>query len=259
MNRKDPQGKNVFEGGFLGLDNIGVFDRSAPLPTGGSLEQADGTAWMAFYAQNMLEIALVLADHDPVYEEIAFKFLEHFLWIADAMDQIGEHRDDMWDEEDGFFYDVLRLPDGEASRLKVRSMVGLLPLCAAHGVRAGHGDAPPAAAGADRAASRSATPSWSPTWRRPRRVHRPRRAPPARPSSTRRSCERVLGYLLDENEFLSPYGIRSLSRYHREHPYVFHGGGPGVPRRATCRPSRTPACSAATRTGAGRSGCRSTS
>ena len=130
VNRKDPQGRNVFAGGFLGLDNIGVFDRSAPLPTGGSLEQADGTAWMAFYCQNMIEMALILADHDPEYEEYAFNFLQHFMWIAYAMDRIGEHHDEMWDEEDGFFYDVLRLPDGSATRLKVRSMVGLLPLCA---------------------------------------------------------------------------------------------------------------------------------
>ena len=118
VNRKDPQGKNVFAGGFLGLDNIGVFDRSAPLPTGGSLEQADGTAWMAFYCQNMLEMALILADHDPAYEEFAFKFLENFIWISYAMDKAGEQRDDMWDEQDGFYYDVLRLPDGEAFRLE---------------------------------------------------------------------------------------------------------------------------------------------
>ena len=130
VNRKDPQGRNVFAGGFLGLDNIGVFDRSAQLPTGGSLEQADGTAWMAFFCQNMLEMAVILAEKDPIYEEIAFKFLENFMWIAYAMDKIGEHGDDMWDEEDGFYYDVLRLPDGQAFRLKVRSMVGLLPLCA---------------------------------------------------------------------------------------------------------------------------------
>ena len=130
VNRKDPQGRNVFAGGFLGLDNIGVFDRSAQLPTGGSLEQADGTAWMAFYCQNMLEIALILADKEPIYEEVAFKFLENFIWIAYAMDKVGEHGDDMWDEQDGFYYDVLRLPDGQAFRLKVRSMVGLLPLCA---------------------------------------------------------------------------------------------------------------------------------
>ena len=128
VNRKDRSGKNVFEGGFLGLDNIGVFDRSAPLPTGGHLEQADGTAWMALFSQNMLEIAVELATHDPVYEDMALKFVEHFFCIAAAMDHRG--RTGMWDEEDGFFYDVLRLPDGSATRLKVRSMVGLLPLCA---------------------------------------------------------------------------------------------------------------------------------
>ncbi len=128
VNRKDRFGKNVFEGGFLGLDNIGVFDRSAPLPTGGHLEQADGTAWMALFCQNMLEMAVELAVHDPTYEDMVVKFAEHFLWIAAAMNQPGP--DGMWDEEDGFYYDVLRLPDGSATRLKVRSMVGLLPLCA---------------------------------------------------------------------------------------------------------------------------------
>jgi hypothetical protein len=130
LNRKDPRGRNVFAGGFLGLDNIGVFDRSSPLPTGGSLEQADGTAWMAFYCQNMIEIALILAEQDPQYEEYAGTFLQHFMWIAYAMDRVGDNRDEMWDEADGFFYDVLRLPDGTATRLKVRSIVGLLPLCA---------------------------------------------------------------------------------------------------------------------------------
>ena len=128
VNRKDRFGKNVFEGGFLGLDNIGVFDRSAPLPTGGHLEQADGTAWMALFCQNMLEIGVELAAHDPIYEDMAVKFVDHFLWIARGMNQAGP--DGMWDEEDGFYYDVLRLPDGSATRLKVRSMVGLLPLCA---------------------------------------------------------------------------------------------------------------------------------
>ncbi len=130
VNRKDRYGNNVFEGGFLGLDNIGVFDRSAPLPTGGSLEQADGTAWMVFFSQQMLRIAVELALHDPLYEEFVTKFFEHTMWIAGAMDRVGEQQDEMWDEEDGFFYDVLRLPDGSAMRLKVRSMVGLLPLAA---------------------------------------------------------------------------------------------------------------------------------
>jgi hypothetical protein len=128
VNRKDRFGKNVFEGGFLGLDNIGVFDRSAPLPTGGHLEQADGTAWMALFCQNMLEIGVEIAASDPTYEDLAIKFVEHFVWIANAMNRVGP--DGMWDEEDGFYYDVLRLPDGSATRLKVRSMVGLLPLCA---------------------------------------------------------------------------------------------------------------------------------
>ncbi len=130
VNRKDRSGRNVFEGGFLGLDNIGVFDRSAPLPTGGYLEQADGTAWMALFCQNMLEIAAELAMTDADYGEMALKFSEHFLWIASAMMHLGQDTG-MWDEEDGFFYDVLRLPSGQAQRLKVRSMVGLLPLCAA--------------------------------------------------------------------------------------------------------------------------------
>ena len=130
VNRKDRSGRNVFEGGFLGLDNIGVFDRSAPLPTGGYLEQADGTAWMALFCQNMLEIAAELAMTDPDYADMALKFVEHFLWIASAMGRLGGDTG-MWDEEDGFYYDVLRLPDGRAQHLKVRSMVGLLPLCAA--------------------------------------------------------------------------------------------------------------------------------
>ena len=130
VNRKDRTGRNVFEGGFLGLDNIGVFDRNAPLPTGGYLEQADGTAWMALFCQNMMEIAVELAMSDPDYTDMALKFTEHFLWIASSMSHLGGDTG-MWDEEDGFFYDVLRLPDGRAQRLKVRSMVGLLPLCAA--------------------------------------------------------------------------------------------------------------------------------
>jgi hypothetical protein len=130
VNRKDRSGNNVFEGGFLGLDNIGVFDRSAPLPTGGYLEQADGTAWMALFCQNMLEISIQLALAEPAYVDICTKFVEHFLWIGWSMMRCGGGVG-MWDEEDGFFYDVLRLPDGRAERLKLRSMVGLLPLCAA--------------------------------------------------------------------------------------------------------------------------------
>src|SRR4051812_7552005 len=130
VNRKDRFGKNVFEGGFLGLDNIGVFDRSAPLPTGGYLEQADGTAWMALFADNMLEIAIELAMTDEDYVDMVLKFPQHDALITSSLVQLGGGIG-MWDEEDGFFYDVLRLPDGEARRLKVRSMVGLLPFCAA--------------------------------------------------------------------------------------------------------------------------------
>ncbi len=128
VNRKDRSGRNVFEGGFLGLDNIGVFDRSSPLPTGGYLEQADGTAWMALFCQNMLEIAVEIASEDQTFEDMAVKFVDHFLAIANALNRVGHAG--MWDEEDGFYYDVLRLPDGSATRLKVRSLVGLLPLCA---------------------------------------------------------------------------------------------------------------------------------
>jgi Glycosyl hydrolase family 63 C-terminal domain len=224
VNRKDPQGRNVFAGGFLGLDNIGVFDRSAPLPTGGSLEQADGTAWMAFYCQNMLEMALILAAHDAQYEDDAFKFLQHFMWIAYAMDRIGEHHDEMWDEADGFFYDVLRLPDGSATRLKVRSMVGLLPLCACTVFEPGLLEAQPNFAELIKffrerhpeVVAKVAPTEQGYIGQGGRRL--------LSPLSSKR-LERVLGYLLDENEFLSPYGIRSLSRYHRDHPFVFRAGG----------------------------------
>jgi hypothetical protein len=222
VNRKDPSGRNVFEGGFLGLDNIGVFDRSAPLPTGGSLEQADGTAWMALYCQTMLNIVIELAEHDPDYQELALKFVEHFLWIASAMDRIGERNDEMWDEEDGFYYDLLRLPDGSAQRLKVRSLVGLLPLCAVTVVEPGSMARFPAVV--QRAREFLA--------RNPDLIVNI--APPNRPGVNdrrllaildERKLRRVLARMLDEDEFLGPHGIRSLSRYHRDHPYVFdvHG------------------------------------
>jgi hypothetical protein len=224
VNRKDPQGRNVFAGGFLGLDNIGVFDRSAPLPTGGSLEQADGTAWMAFYCQNMIEMALILADHDPQYEEYAFSFLQHFMWIAYAMDRIGEQHDEMWDETDGFFYDVLRLPDGSATRLKVRSMVGLLPLCASTIFEPDHLTTHPRLMeliALFRERYPEVMAQVAPTAAGyigygGRRLLSP---------LSQKRLERVLGYLLDENEFLSPHGIRSLSRYHQDHPFVFDVGG----------------------------------
>ena len=221
-NRKDPLGRNLFEGGFLGLDKIGVFDRSRPLPTGGYLEQADGTAWMALYCQNMLQISLELAMDDPTYEPMALKFMEHFLWIAGSMDRIGENQDELWDEEDGFFYDLLHLPDGTAGRLKVRSMVGLLPLCAttvttreqiekfprlrqkvAQFVQK-HPELvanifPPDKAGKDGQYLLSVL--------------------------NEEKLRRILSRMLDESWFLSPHGIRSLSRYHLENPYKFdvHG------------------------------------
>jgi hypothetical protein len=223
VNRKDPSGRNVFAGGFLGLDNIGVFDRSAQLPTGGSLEQADGTAWMAFYCQVMLEIALILCEYDSMYEEVAYKYLQHFAWIAFAMDRIGAQEENMWDEEDGFFYDVLRLPDGKATRLKVRSMVGLLPLCASTTVE---GDA------ATRypklmelvALFKKRHPELvahiAPTEQgfvgaRGRRLFS---------ILNKKKLERVLACMLDEKEFLGPFGLRSLSRYHLEHPFMLKVG-----------------------------------
>jgi len=222
VNRKDPRDNNVFQGGFLGLDNIGVFDRSAPLPTGGHLEQADGTAWMALFCQSMLEIAVELAVHDPSYDDVAEKFLEHFLWIAGAIDRPGLNDDEMWDEEDGFFYDVLRLPDGSARRLKVRSMVGLLPLCASTVF------APDVFERLPRLQARSARFIQ----RHPELVATI--ATPDRPGARGRyllslvnedKLRRVLAIMLDESELLSPYGIRSLSKYHLEHPFVLdvHG------------------------------------
>jgi hypothetical protein len=221
VNRKDRSGRNVFEGGFLGLDNIGVFDRSAPLPTGGYLEQADGTAWMALFCQNMLEIAAELSLTDPDYLDMGLKFIEHFLWIASAIGNVGSDTG-MWDEEDGFYYDVLRLPDGRAQRLKVRSMVGLLPLCAASTFDG---------------AVMAKYPEIGERFRwflesRPElcaAIHDPRKLGVAgrRLASIldETKLRRVLAKMLDENEFLSPYGLRSLSRYHAEHPYVIHVGG----------------------------------
>jgi hypothetical protein len=224
VNRKDPDGRNVFAGGFLGLDNIGVFDRSSKLPTGGHLDQADGTAWMAFYCQCMLDIALILTEYDSMYEEVAFRFLEHFIWISYAMDRIGAGKDSMWDKEDGFFYDLLHFPNGDTMRLKVRSMVGLLPLCASTVFEPGtlarlprivelievffkrHPDVVKHLRDSDQALI----------------GHNGRRLLAV---LNKRKMESVLSYMLDENEFLSPYGIRSLSKKHALEPFIFHVEG----------------------------------
>lgn len=222
LNRKDRTGNNVFEGGFLGLDNIGVFDRSSPLPTGGYLEQADGTAWMVFFSQQMLRIATELALHDPQYEEFVSRFFEHTMWIAGAMDRLGDQLDEMWDEEDGFFYDVLRLPDGTAFRLKVRSMVGLLPLAAVALFEKEDIDKFPNFVKRNQS-----------FYRRHPELLTNMHLPSQPGVSGRRmlsvfnekKLRRVLARMLDEKEFLSPYGIRSLSRYHQEHPFVFHHQG----------------------------------
>jgi Glycosyl hydrolase family 63 C-terminal domain len=222
VNRKDRFGKNVFDGGFLGLDNIGVFDRSAPLPTGGYLEQADGTAWMALFSQNMGELAVELAAHDPTYESLVEKFLDHFLWIAAGMNRPGE--DGMWDEEDGFYYDILRLPNGSATRLKVRSLVGLLPLCATSVVEPWQRLRVPRATSLLQDRGRQMPELLRvihPTG--PGHLGVAERGIIALLSPER--LRRVLSKMLDEEEFLSPYGIRSLSKFHERHPYVFHAGG----------------------------------
>jgi hypothetical protein len=223
VNRKDRLGKNVFEGGFLGLDNIGVFDRSAPLPTGGHLEQADGTAWMALFSQNMLELAVAIASRDPNYDDVVFKFVEHFYFIAAGMNRPGS--DGMWDDEDGFYYDLLRLPDGRATRLKVRSMVGLLPLCATTVLEKWQRERVPTAISAiherlRRVPELAAT--MHPTG--PGHLGVADRGILAMVNPDR--LRRILAKMLDENEFLSPYGIRALSKFHQQHPYIFNAGGP---------------------------------
>jgi hypothetical protein len=218
VNRKDEEGNNLFSGGFLGLDNIGVFDRSRPLPTGGHLEQADGTGWMGFYCATMLAIALELAQDDPVYEDMASKFFEHFVGIIDAINSVGGTG--LWDPADGFYYDQLHL-NAELIPLKVRSMVGILPLLAVEVLDD---------ARLDRLPHFRRRMEW---FLRNRRdlaenvfvMHEPdgsRRRLLAIPSEEQ--LRSVLRYLLDESEFLSEYGIRSVSQFHREHPYVFRVG-----------------------------------
>ncbi len=217
VNRKDAEGMNVFEGGFLGLDNIGVFDRSRPLPTGGKLAQSDGTSWMAMYCLNLLAIALELAVVDNSYEDVATKFWEHFIYIADAMNNLGQEGISLWNEEDGFYYDVLHLHGQGNTPLKVRSMVGLIPLFAV-------------------ATIDSATLDALPDFKE--RFHwflenRPKLTANVEDNGERRllsiafreRLERVLHVMLDENEFLSPHGIRALSRFHKDNPYILHVGG----------------------------------
>ena len=223
VNRKDRYGRNVFEGGFLGLDNIGVFDRSASLPTGGYLEQADGTAWMAMFTQNMLAMAIELAEHDPVFDDMAPKFADHFMLIASAINSMRPGGGGLWDDEDGFYYDVLRRPDGSAVPLKVRSIVGLLPICAATVI--------------ERSQIAHMPRLVAHVQERRRQMEEFGLAPdlgPVEPGYAdrilvslvdRKKLERILGYMLDENEFLGPHGIRSVSRFHAEHPYHFSVDG----------------------------------
>ncbi|HXI19475.1 MAG TPA: hypothetical protein VNH46_00235, partial [Gemmatimonadales bacterium] len=218
VNRKDAQGRNVFQGGFLGLDNIGVFDRSAPLPTGGYINQADGTAWMAMYSLNLMRIALELALHNPVYEDIASKFFEHFLHIAEAMTNIGDEGVGLWDEQDEFFYDVLNTPDNRLIPLRVRSMVGLIPLFAVETIDQELLDQLPGFAGRlkwflnyrpDLAALVS---RWTEPGQGERRLLSLLRG---------HRMKRLLHRMLDETEFLSDYGVRALSKFHEASPYEF--------------------------------------
>lgn len=222
VNRKDPRGDNLFQGGFLGLDNIGVFDRSQALPTGGYLEQADGTAWMGLFALNMLTMALELARQDKTYGDIALKFFEHFLYIANAINHMGQSQIALWDEQDGFYYDVLRLPDGQNVPLKVRSMVGLTPLFAVETLEPDLFEIVPGFQDQmqwfldnrpDLATNITSVAIPGEGDRRLLSLTSPE------------ALRRILQTLLDEAEFLSPYGIRSVSQYHREHPFIYEWDG----------------------------------
>ena len=215
VNRKDTEGKNVFQGGFLGLDNIGVFDRSAPLPMGGHIEQSDGTAWMGMFCLNMLAIALELARENTVYANVASKFFEHFVYIAHAMDHRGDTGLELWDEDDGFYYDVLNLPDGRYDKMRVRSMVGLIPLFAVETLEPDI---------VDRLPGFKRRMQWFIDNRPDFREHvdmveTPHGMRRLLSIVTREQVPRVLRLMLDEGEFLSPYGVRSVSQVHREHPY----------------------------------------
>jgi hypothetical protein len=222
VNRKDAEGMNIFQGGFLGLDNIGVFDRSAPLPTGGYLQQSDGTSWMAMYTLNLLAIALELAKHESCYEDLASKFWEHFIYIANAMSHRGGDRVGLWNEEDGFFYDVLKLPDSAQFPMKIRSMVGLIPLFAVETLEPEVLDRLPDFKRRlewfidNRPDLTENLASMRTEGRGERRL-----LSIADPGQLRR----ILKYMLDEHEFLSPYGVRALSQIHRENPYVLNVDG----------------------------------
>ncbi len=222
VNRKDEEGRNVFQGGFLGLDNIGVFDRSAQLPTGGHIDQADGTSWMAMYALNLMRIALELAQHNRVYEDIATKFFEHFLHIAEAMNNIGDEGIGLWDDEDKFFYDVLHTPDGRMTRLKVRSMVGLIPLFAVETLEPEL---------LERVPEFKRRLEWFLNYR-PDLAHLVSHWDHAGRGKRRllsllrgHRMKRLLARMLDPNEFLSDYGIRAISKVHEREPYVFRVNG----------------------------------
>jgi hypothetical protein len=221
LNRKDRAGNNLFEGGFLGLDNIGVFDRSAAIPGGGHLEQADGTAWMVFFSQQMLRISVELAQTYPMFEEFVTKFFEHTMWIAGAMDRMAG-QDSMWSEEDGFYYDVLRMPDGQSFQMKVRSMVGLLPLAAVAIFEEDLTEKLPNFAKRAREFMMR-HPELSANLHMPGTPGLAGRRLLATVNEDK--LRRILEKMLDEKEFFGPYGIRALSRYHVEHPFVFDLGG----------------------------------
>ena len=222
VNRKDTEGRNVFQGGFLGLDNIGLFDRSAPLPTGGHIDQADGTSWMGMYALNLMRIALELAQHNSVYEDIASKFFEHFLQIAGAMNNLGGAGIGLWDADDEFFYDVLHLPDDRKIPLKVRSMVGLIPLFAVETLEPDLLERVPAFKARlewflqYRPDLAGLVSHWSEEGKGRRRLLSLLRG---------HRMKRLLQRMLDESEFLSPWGIRALSKAHEKHPYTYHFNG----------------------------------